>query len=118
MNNMLLSSVITAVVGFLVNKFMPGASTWAIPAISALAGIFLKQSPKDGAVSGLMGGGVLGAISSAMGDGGMGSILAGVLGENANGILGSLLGGGVLGGAGGGIGGFLQSMLNKGNTTA
>lgn len=118
MKNTLLSSAITLVVGFLCNKFLPaGAATWAVPAVSALAGILLKQTPKDGALSGLAGGGVLGAILSATGDGGLGSILGGVLGENS-GLLGSLLGGGVLGGAGGGIGGFLQGMINKGKAAS
>lgn len=115
MNNMLISSLITAVAGFICNKFLPaGSATWAVPAISALAGIFLKQTPKDGALSGLLGGGVLGGVAGAMGDGGLGSILGAVMGDSANGVLGSILGGGVLGGAGGGIGGFLQGMLNKG----
>jgi hypothetical protein len=115
MKNMLFSSLGTLIVGFICNKFLPpGAATWAVPAISALAGIFLKQSPQNAATSGLLGGGLLGGLSSAMGDPGLGSILAGVLGgETAGGILGSVLGGGVLGGAGGGIGGFLQGMLNK-----
>ncbi len=114
MNNMLLSAAITAVVGFICNKFLPpGSATWAVPAVSALAGIFLKQTPKDGALSGLMGGGVLGGLAGAMGDGGLGSILGAVMGDSANGVLGSVLGGGILGGAGGGIGGFLQGMLNK-----
>ncbi len=113
MNNMLLSSGITAVVGFLCNKFLPGSAIWAVPAVSALAGIFLKQTPKDGAVSGLMGGGVLGGLASLLGDGGVGSILGAVMGDSANGVLGNILGGGILGGAGGGIGGFLQGMLNK-----
>jgi hypothetical protein len=112
---MLISSLITAVAGFICNKFLPaGSATWAVPAISALAGIFLKQTPKDGALSGLLGGGVLGGVAGAMGDGGLGSILGAVMGDSANGVLGSILGGGVLGGAGGGIGGFLQGMLNKG----
>ena len=114
----LLSSAITLVVGFLCNKFLTaGSATWAVPAVSALAGILLKQTPKDGALSGLAGGGVLGAILSATGDGGLGSILGGVLGENS-GLLGSLLGGGILGGAGGGIGGFLQGMINKGTAAS
>ncbi|MCC6280801.1 MAG: hypothetical protein IT262_09380 [Saprospiraceae bacterium] len=118
MKNTLLSSAITLVVGFLCNKFLPaGSATWAVPAVSALAGILLKQTPKDGALSGLAGGGVLGAILSATGDGGLGSILGGVLGENS-GLLGSLLGGGILGGAGGGIGGFLQGMINKGTAAS
>lgn len=119
MQNTLISSAITLVGGFLANKFMPGSATWAVPLLSALAGVFLKQTPKDGAVSGLLGGGVLGAAASAMGDGGIGSILSGVLGgETAGGLLGSILGGGVLGGAGGGIGGFLQGMLNKGKAAS
>lgn len=119
MKNTLLSSAITLVVGYICNKFLPaGAATWAIPAVSALAGILLKQTPKDGALSGLAGGGILGAILSATGDGGLGAILGGVLGDNANGILGSLLGGGILGGAGGGIGGLLQGMLNKGTAAS
>lgn len=113
MKNMLMSSAGTLILGFLVNKFMPGASTWAVPLISAVAGVLLKQSPKDGALSGLLGGGVLGGLSSAMGDPGLGGILSSVLGESSSGLLGSLLGGGILGGAGGGIGGFLQGMLNK-----
>lgn len=118
MKNMLLSSAITLVVGFICNKFLPaGSATWAVPAVSALAGILLKQTPQNGAVSGLAGGGILGAVLSAMGDGGMGSILSSVLGDNS-GILGSLLGGGILGGAGGGIGGFLQGMLNKGTAAS
>jgi hypothetical protein len=113
--NALMSSAATLVIGFLVNKFMPGASTWAVPAISALASILLKQDPKGGALSGLLGGGVLGGLSGAMAgaDGtGLGSLLGGMLGDNG-GLLSSLLGGGILGGAGGGIGGFLQGMLNK-----
>lgn len=115
MNNMLLSSLITAVVGFICNKFLPpGSATWAVPAISAVASIFLKQTPKDGALSGLMGGGVLGGVASSMGGGSLGGILGSVLGDGGGGLLGSILGGGVLGGAGGGIGGFLQGMLNKG----
>ncbi len=115
MQNTLISSAITLIGGFLANKFLPaGSATWAIPLISALAGVFLKQTPKDGGLSGLLGGGALGAVAGAMGDGGIGSILGSVLGsETANGILGSILGGGILGGAGGGIGGFLQGMLNK-----
>ena len=118
MKNTLLSSAITLVVGFLCNKFLPaGSATWAVPVVSALAGILLKQTPKDGALSGLAGGGVLGAILSATGDGGLGAILGGVLGENS-GLLGSLLGGGILGGAGGGIGGLLQGMLNKGTAAS
>jgi len=114
MKNTLISSLITLVGGFLANKFLPaGSATWAVPLISALAGIFLKQTPKDGALSGLAGGGVLGAVASGMGDPGLGSFLGGLLGESSGGMLGSLLGGGILGGAGGGIGGFLQGMLNK-----
>ncbi|MCB0533393.1 MAG: hypothetical protein H6574_16810 [Lewinellaceae bacterium] len=116
MQNTLISSAITLVAGFLANKFLPeGSATWAVPLISALAGVFLKQTPKDGGLSGLLGGGVLGAVASATGDGGLGSILSAVLGgDTANGMLGSILGGGILGGAGGGVGGFLQGMLNKG----
>ena len=114
MQNTLLSSVITLVAGFLANKFLPaGSATWAVPLISALAGLFLKQSPKDGAMSGALGGGVLGAAASAMGDPGLGGLLGGLMGDGASGLLGSLLGGGILGGAGGGIGGFLQGLLNK-----
>jgi hypothetical protein len=115
MKNMLMSSAGTLVIGFLCNKFLPpGMATLAVPAVSALAGIFLKQSPQQAATSGLAGGGALGLVSSLMGDGGMGSILSGVLGSDAaSGILGSVLGGGALGGAGGGVGGFLQGMLNK-----
>lgn len=114
MKNMLFSSLGTLVLGFLVNKFLPaGSATWAVPLISALAGIFLKQTPANAATSGALGGGLLGAVDSAMGGTGLGSILAGVLGESSSGLLGSLLGGGVLGGAGGGIGGFLQTMMNK-----
>jgi len=118
MNNTLISSAITLVAGFLANKFLPaGSATWAVPLISAVAGILLKQSPKDGATSGALGGGALGALAGLLGDPSVGSILSGVLGgETANGLLGSLLGGGVLGGAGGGIGGFLQGMLNKGKS--
>jgi hypothetical protein len=118
MKNMLLSSLGTLVIGYLCNKFLPaGSATWAVPAVSALLGVALKQTPQNGALSGLLGGGVLGAASSAMGDPGLGSLLSGVLGsDTANGLLGSLLGGGVLGGAGGGIGGLLQGMLNKQNT--
>lgn len=114
MKNTLLSSAITLVVGFLANKFLPaGSATWAVPLISALAGIFLKQDPKNGALSGLLGGGVLGGLASATGDAGLGSILGALMGDSANGALGSILGGGILGGAGGGIGGFLQGMINK-----
>jgi hypothetical protein len=115
MKNMLFSSAGTLVLGFLCNKFLPpGMATIAVPAISALAGIVMKQGPQQAATSGLIGGGALGALSSLMGDGGMGSILSSVLGSEASsGLLGSLLGGGVLGGAGGGVGGFLQNMLNK-----
>ncbi|MCB0577478.1 MAG: hypothetical protein KDC61_23155 [Saprospiraceae bacterium] len=114
MKNTLLSSVITLVVGFLANKLLPaGTATWVVPLASAVASIFLKQNPKDGALSGLLGGGALGVLAS---DGGLGSILSGVLGSDmAGGMLGSILGGGVLGGAGGGVGGFLQGMLNKAN---
>ncbi len=119
MKNTLLSSLITLVVGFLANKFLPaGSATWAVPLASAAAGFFLKQSPKDGGLSGLLGGGVLGGLASAMGDGGMGSILGSLMGDGANGMLGSILGGGVLGGAGGGIGGFLQGMMNKSQTAS
>lgn len=111
MNNILLSSAITAVAGFIASKL--GISpTIAVPVVSALAGLLLKQSPQNGALSGLLGGGALGAASSAMGDPGLGSILTSVLGENS-GMLGSLLGGGLLGGAGGGVGGFLQGLINK-----
>ncbi len=118
MKNMLLSSLGTLVVGFICNKFLPaGSATWAVPAVSALAAIFLKQAPQQAATSGLIGGGALGAVTSLMGDGGIGSFLGSVLGgDMAGGLLGSLLGGGVLGGAGGGIGGFLQGMLNKSQT--
>ena len=112
MNNILLSSLVTAAGGFIANKLGLSPAI-AVPVLSALAGILFKQSPQNGAAAGLLGGGVLGAASAAMGDPGFGSILASVLGENS-GILGSLLGGGLLGGAGGGIGGFLQGMLNKG----
>lgn len=114
--NSLISSAITLVVGFLVNKFMPGAATWAVPAVSAVASILMKQAPQQGAVSGLLGGGVLGGLAGAMGGdaagAGIGSLLGGLLGDNG-GVLSSLLGGGLLGGAGGGIGGFLQGMINK-----
>ncbi len=114
MKNTVLSSVITLVVGYLANKFLPaGSATWAVPLISAVAGIVMKQTPKDGALSGLAGGGVLGILANVLGDGGLGSFLGGVLGDNASGLLGGLLGGGILGGAGGGIGGFLQGMINK-----
>lgn len=114
MKNTLLSSLITLVAGFLANKFLPaGSATWAVPLISAVAGVLLKQSPKDGALSGLAGGGVLGVVANLLGDPGVGSFLSGILGDNAGGLLGGLLGGGVLGGAGGGIGGFLQGMMNK-----
>jgi len=114
MKNTLLSSLITLVVGYLANKFLPaGSATWAVPLASAAAGFFFKQSPKDGGLSGLLGGGVLGGLASATGDAGLGSILGGLMGDSANGIVGSILGGGILGGAGGGIGGFLQGMLNK-----
>ncbi|MEQ1745821.1 MAG: hypothetical protein ABMA02_10365 [Saprospiraceae bacterium] len=115
MNNTLISSAITLVVGFLANKFLPaGSATWAVPLVSAVAGVLLKQSPKDGATSGAIGGGALGALASLIGDPSVGGMLSGILGgDTANGLLGSLLGGGVLGGAGGGIGGFLQGMLNK-----
>lgn len=115
MKNILMSSAGTLVIGFLCTKFLPPSiATIAVPAISALAGIILKQGPQQAATSGAIGGGVLGALSSALGDPGLGSILSGVLGSDmANGVLGSLLGGGVLGGAGGGIGGFIQNMLNK-----
>ncbi len=116
MQNTLISSAITLIAGFIANKFLPaGSATWAIPLISAVAGILLKQTPKDGATSGLLGGGVLGAIAGAMGDGGISSVLSGALGS---GMLGSVLGTGVLGGAGGGIGGFLQGMLNKGKAAS
>ena len=112
MQNTLLSSAITLIAGFLANKFLPeGSATWAVPLISAAAGFFLKQTPKDGAMSGALGGGVLGVVASAMGDGGVGSFLGAVLGgETAGGMLGSVLGGGVLGGAGGGIGGFFEHL--------
>lgn len=115
MKNMLMSSAGTLVIGFLCNKFLPpGMATFAVPAVSALAGILLKQSPQQAATSGLAGGGALGLVTSLMGDGGMGSILSGVLGSGAaSGVLSSVLGGGALGGAGGGVGGFLQGMLNK-----
>lgn len=115
MNNMLISSLITAVAGFIANK-MGISPTIVVPVVSALAGILLKQNVKDGALSGLIGGGVLGAASSAMGDPGLGGILSSVMGENSSSLLGSLLGGGVLGGAGGGIGGLLQGMINKGKS--
>ncbi len=122
MNSMLLSSVVTAVVGFLGNKFLPaGSSTWLLPLVSAVAGIIFKQNPKNGAASGAMGGGLLGAVLGGMGDAagpGLGGILSSVLGESSSGLLGSLLGGGLLGGAGGGIGGFLQGMLNKGGSNS
>jgi hypothetical protein len=120
MQKMLLSSLGTMVIGFLANKFLPaGSATWAVPAISAILGVVMKQSPKDGALSGLLGGGALGGVAGAMGDPGIGSILSSVLGgETAGGLLGSLLGGGLLGGAGGGIGGFLQGMLNKSQQAA
>jgi hypothetical protein len=111
MKNMLLSSAGTLVIGFLCNKFLPpGMATFAVPAVSALAGILMKQDPQQAATSGLVGGGALGAITSLMGDNGMGTLLSSVLGSGA---LSSILGGGVLGGAGGGIGGLLQGMLNK-----
>jgi len=115
MNTTLISSAITLIAGFLVNKFLPaGSATWAVPLISALAGIVLKQDPKAGATSGALGGGVLGVVASLLGDPSIGSALGGVLGqETADGLVGSLLGGGVLGGAGGGVGGFLQGLLNK-----
>ena len=119
MKNTLLSSLITLVVGYLANKFLPaGSATWAVPLISAVAGILMKQTPKDGALSGLAGGGVLGILATVLGDGGLGAFLGGVLGDNSGGLLGSLLGGGILGGAGGGIGGYLQGMINKGKTAA
>lgn len=115
MKNMLLSSAGTLILGYICNKFLPpNIAAMAVPAISALAGIVMKQGPQQAATSGLVGGGALGALSSILGDPSLGSILSGVLGDStANGLLGSLLGGGVLGGAGGGIGGFLQNMLNK-----
>ena len=112
MNNMLISSLITAVAGFIANKLGINPVI-AVPVVSALAGILMKQNAQNGAVSGLIGGGVLGAASSAMGDPGMGGILSAVMGDGSAGVLGSLLGGTILGGAGGGIGGFLQGMINK-----
>jgi hypothetical protein len=119
MNNMLLSSVVTLVVGFICNKFLPaGSATWAVPLISAVAGIIFKQDPKNGALSGAIGGGVLGGLAGALGTPGLGGMLSSVLGDSASGVLGSVLGGGVLGGAGGGIGGFIQGMMNKNQTPA
>lgn len=102
-------------IGFLCNKFLPPSMAMlAVPAVSALAGIFMKQGPQQAAASGAIGGGALGLIGSLMGDGGMGSLLSGVLGSTgAGGILSSVLGGGAVAGAGGGVGGFLQGMLNK-----
>ena len=112
MNNMLLSSVLTAAAGFIASKLGISA-TIVVPIVSALAGFLFKQTPANGATSGLIGGGVLGAASSAMGmPSELGGVLSSVLGENS-GMLGALLGGGLLGGAGGGLGGFLQGMLNK-----
>jgi hypothetical protein len=117
MKNMLLSSAGTLVIGFLCNKFLPaGMATMAVPAVSALAGILMKQGPQQAATSGLLGGGALGALTSLIpgAGGGLGSVLGSVLGgDMAGGLVGSLLGGGLLGGAGGGVGGFLQNMLNK-----
>ena len=120
MQNTLLSSAITLIAGFLANKFLPeGSATWAVPLISAAAGFFLKQTPKDGAMSGALGGGILGVVASAMGDGGVGSFLGAVLGgETAGGMLGSVLGGGVLGVVRGGFPGFLQCMITKGKPAA
>lgn len=115
MNSMLISSLITAVAGFIANK-MGISTTIVVPVVSALAGILMKQNTQNSALSGLVGGSVLGAASSAMGDPGLGGILSSVLGDNSTTLLGSLLGGGVLGGAGGGIGGFLQGMINKGKS--
>lgn len=112
MNNMLLSSLITAVAGYIATKLGINPAI-AVPVVSALAGILLKQNVQNGAASGLIGGGVLGAASAAMGDPGLGGILTSVMGVGGGGVLGSLLGGGILGGAGGGIGGFLQGMINK-----
>lgn len=112
MNNMILSSAITAIVGFIAGK-LDLNPTIVVPAVSALAGILLKQNAQNGATSGLIGGGVLGAVTSLMGDPGLGGFLSSVLGENSGMLVGSLLGGGILGGAGGGIGGLLQGMTNK-----
>lgn len=121
MKNMLFSSLGTTLIGLLASKFLPaGMATYAVPVISALLGIFMKQTPANAATSGAVGGGLLGGILSGAGDalgvpggGGLGNILGAVMGDGANGVLGSLLGGGILGGAGGGLGGFLQGMLNK-----
>ena len=113
MNNMLISSLLTAAAGFIASK-LGISSAIVVPIVSALAGFLFKQTPANGATAGALGGGILGAASSAMGmPTELGSVLTAVMGEGNSGLLGSLLGGGLLGGAGGGLGGFLQGMLNK-----
>ncbi len=113
MNNMILSSLLTAGAGFIASKLGISASI-VVPIVSALAGFLFKQSPANGAAAGAAGGGILGAAAAGMGmDSGLGSILGSVMGDGGAGVLGSLLGGGLLGGAGGGLGGLLQGMMNK-----
>lgn len=113
MNNMILSSLLTAGAGFIASKIGIPPSI-VVPIVSALAGFLFKQSPTNGAAAGAAGGGILGAAAAGMGtDLGLGSILGSVMGDGGAGVLGSLLGGGLLGGAGGGLGGLLQGMMNK-----